>query len=115
MKSNKYAIVEGMLYSYKNYPFIIKNLEIKYKLEKDETILEEIEKEKLKFEKVDNMLEFLKANDLDSYYIIYYRYIEKLEWKIVLGKLLKHDIIYNEKVAITKRTEAIKKYLIGMV
>lgn len=115
MNDNKYAMVEGMLYSYKNFPYVIRKLELKYKLEKDEKILDEIEIEKTKLALIDNMLDFLKMNDINGYYIIYYRYIERLEWKIVVGKLVNHNIIICENAAKDKRRLIINKYLIGML
>lgn len=109
-KDNKYAKVEGLLYSYSTLQNRIDNADIDIKLEEDEHKIEQIKLEKERLEltrkKIDNMLSSL---DEDERNIIKLKYIDKLEWDQVDAKLNKLSVrqlirernrIINEKLIV---------------
>ena len=109
-KDNKYAKVEGLLYSYSTLKNRIDNADIDIKLEEDEHKIEQIKLEKERLEltrkKIDNMLNSL---DEDERNIIKLKYIDKLEWDQVDAKLNKLSVrqlirernrIINEKLIV---------------
>lgn len=86
-KDNKYAKVEGLLYSYSTLPFRKKNLEIDLKINEDEEKRKELEQLELTMEKIDNILEMLKQEDEIDYLIIKLRYLDKLTWEQIEQQL----------------------------
>ena len=86
-KDNKYAKVEGLLYSYSMLPFRKKNLEIDLKMNEDEEKRKELEQLELTMEKIDNILAMLKQEDEIDYLIIKLRYLDKLTWEQIEQQL----------------------------
>ena len=115
MKDNKYAKVEGLLYSYKTLPFVIKGLEIKLRQTKDEKVAKELDEKKIALEQVENMLEYLKIVDEVAYLIIRYWYIDGLQWNEILGRLSEKGQYFCEMTARRKRNSAIIEKLLPLI
>lgn len=111
-KDNKYAKVEGLLYSYSTLQNRIDNADIDIKLEEDEYKVEQIKLEKERLEltrkKIDNMLDSL---DEDERNIIKLKYIDKLEWDQVDAKLNKLSV----RQLIRERNRIINEKLIAFI
>lgn len=109
-KENKYAKVEGLLYSYKTLPYVIKGLELKYKETGYDSIKEELELNRLIYDKIDNMIQFLKLHNELDYQIIKLRYIDGLQWNQI--ELQLHMGVCQ---LISRRNRVIKEHLIAFV
>ena len=109
-KENKFAKVEGLLYSYKALPYVIKGLELKYRETGYDSVKEELEAKKLTYDIVDNMIEFLKLHDEEAYQVIKLKYIDKCTWLQVAMKMN-----MCERTVQRIRDNAIKKQLIAFV
>lgn len=109
-KENKWAKVEGLLYSYKTFPCVIKGLELKYRETGYDSVKEELEAKKLAYDIVNNMMEFLKLHDEECYQVIKLKYIDKCTWLQIAMKLN-----VSERTAQRMRDNIIKKQLIAFV
>ena len=113
-KYNKYAKVEGLLYSYSTLPYRKKNIEIDLQLTDDPNRRDKLEKELSKLElltiKIQNILDMLKESSEREYLIIKLRYIDKLQWKEIETQLN-----MTTKNLIHIRNEVINKKLIALV
>ena len=111
-KDNKYAKVEGLLYSYSALQKRIDNAAIDIKLEDDTERIDQIKIEKERLEltkkKVELMLESL---DIKEREIIKLKYIEKLEWDQVDAKLNKLSV----RQVIRERNRIINEKLIAFI
>lgn len=111
-KDNKYAKVEGLLYSYSTLQNRITNMEIDMKLEKDtdKVGLIKAEKDKLYLNKckIDNMLDALTEDERE---LIELRYIKGLDWDVIDAKLNKLSV----RQLIRKRNGIINNKLISFI
>lgn len=110
MARNKYAEVEGLLYSYASFPYRKKNCEIDLQLTTDkdrrDKIGAELEKIELLTIKVENMLDMLKKDNEIDYLIIKLKYIDKLTWvqielqlnKSISSLILRRNAIMKDKL-----------------
>lgn len=109
-KDNKYAKVEGLLYSYKTLPYTVKGLELRYQETNDNEVRERLDSSRLSLDKVSNMLELLKQGDETDYQIIKLKYIDKLTWGQIEARL--H---MTKEYMIRRRNNVINNNLIALV
>lgn len=109
-KNNKYVRVEGLLYSYKTLPYVIKGLELKYKETGYDSVKDELEEKKLTYDIVNNMIEFLKLHNEIDYQIIKLRYLDKLTWEQI-----EKQLHIGECQLMIRRKKIITEQLIAFV
>ena len=111
-KGNKYAKVEGLLYSYSTLQSRIDNADIDIKLEHDQDKIESIKAEKERLEltkrKIENMLNSLSDSEKE---IIKLKYIDNLGWDQVDAKLNKLSV----RQLIRERNRIINEKLIAFI
>lgn len=108
---NKFAAVEGLLYSYKNLKHRIINIDIDIALGEDPVkLLEEREQFVATRQKVELMLNVLKNTDSRAYEVIRLKYIDGYS-QVEIAKRL---YLCEETVSRIK-TKAIKDILIGFI